>query len=176
MDARQREPSTRRCGDCISPMTDESALYLWNDPDDLLRSLAALSSEDRGSLRDAVAKLLAHSDPDVREEAFRAVFVKWKERKLRELALTAIAADVAPEVRAVAAFAVAATSDDDSRRTDTRTLIAKLEDPDELPLVKAAVYDALLILHRRSTFPSKASTFDSNVDIDWNWVFDLKRD
>ena len=156
-------------------MTDESALYVWNDPDDLLRSLGALSSEDRESLRDAVAKLLAHSDPDVREEAFRALFVKWKERQLRELALRAMDADVAPEVRAVAAFAVAATSDDHSRPTDTRILIAKLEDPEELPLVKAAVYDGLLILHRRSTFPSKAGTFDPSVDIDWNWVFELKR-
>jgi vesicle coat complex subunit len=153
--------------------TSEADLDQWNDPDDLLRALGRIGDEQKGELRDAVVSLLDHDDADVREEAMRRLFVGWRDRQWRARAVDALRADEAPEVRSVAAYAVAATSVDATYKQDVGDLIGVLKDEDEDPLVRGAAYDALLILHRRPEFPTKRRQFDADADVDWGWVQSL---
>lgn len=148
----------------------EADLYAWNDPDDLLRALGQLSADQKDELADAVVSLVGHSDPDVREEAVRTLFVSWKDQQARDLAVNAIRSDDAPEVRSTAAYAIAATSTAATRLADIRVLLDVLTDEREQLAVRAAAYDALLILHRRPDFPSKRQEFDPHRDVDWAWL------
>jgi len=153
----------------------EADLYSWNDPDELLQALGQLGKDQKNELREAVAALLEHDDADIREEAMRTLFVSWKDQQWRDRALAAVTSDEVPEVRSTAAYAVAATSTNVTRQDDTRLLLGVLEDEHaELP-VRAAAYDALLILNRKSDFPTKKRKFNPQEDIDWHWVRSLNQ-
>ncbi len=151
----------------------EADLHSWNDPDELLQALGQLGKDQKSELREAVAALLEHDDADIREEAMRTLLVSWKDQQWRDRAVAAIHSDDVPEVRSTAAYAVAATSTDATRRGDTQLLLGVLEDEHaELP-VRAAAYDALLILNRKPDFPTRTRDFNPREDVDWHWVRSL---
>jgi hypothetical protein len=153
----------------------QSELYPWNDSDELLRALGRIADDQARELSEAVSSLLDHDDADIREEALRRLFVGWKDHRRRARAVQALRSDEAPEVRSVAAYAIAATSLDSTWDEDVNQLIAVLEDESEEPAVRSAVYDALLILARNPDFPTKKREFDPRKDVDWDWVNDMRR-
>ncbi len=151
----------------------ETDLYAWNDPDELLRALGEIRDNQKAELLEAVSRLVDHTDEDIREEALRRLFVVWKNHVRREHAVEALATDESSGVRAVAAYALAATATDGTKERDVHTLANTLENEGEDVTVRAAAYDALLILHRKPEFPTKRRPFDPQTDIDWNWVRSL---
>jgi HEAT repeat protein len=162
-----------------SPSSSE--LASWVDPEELLEALYRVSREPTPGLRDALFALLEHSDAEVREEALRILVTRWKDHEARAFAITALASDPAPSVRSAAAFAIGASTTDVTRTPDTRRLISVLRHEGEDLEVRAAAYDALLILHRKPAeggrwpFPSTKTDFDPEQDVDWDWVFSLSR-
>ena len=153
----------------------EADLYSWNDPDELLRALGEIQDHQKAELIEAVGQLIDHSDEDIREEAMRRLFVVWKDPLRREHVVEALSADESSGVRAVAAYALAATAIDETKERDVHALIQALKNDDEDPAVRAAAYDALLILHRNREFPTRRRTFDPKSDVDWSWVRSLVR-
>ena len=151
----------------------EADLYSWNDPDELLQALGKIGKDQKSELRDAVEALLEHEDADIREEAMRTLLVIWKDQEWRERAVVAITSDDVPEVRSTAAYAVAATSTDVTRQSDIRLLLGVLKDEHAGPPVRAAVYDALLILNRKPDFATTRREFNPREDVDWDWVESL---
>lgn len=149
-------------------------LVPWKDPDDLLEVLHRMGKEPVRELRESIAGLLDHEDPDVREEALRVLVTRWKDRSFRGKAVGALQYDPDDAVRSAAAFAVASSSTDDDRDHDTRLLVEIVVDQKESLDVRGAAYDALLILHRNPRFPTKKRDFDPIQDIDWKWIDTLR--
>jgi HEAT repeat protein len=149
-------------------------LLPWNDPDELLQALYQLDRKPDPDLRESVAQLLRHDDDDVREEALRILLTRWKDQEFRGYAISALQQDPAASVRSAAAFAIASTSQSGTRAEDIKALVTILLDEDEDLDVRAAAYDALLILHRRPTFPTKKRTFNPAADVDWPWIATLQ--
>jgi hypothetical protein len=103
----------------------------------------------------------------------RRLFIGWKDHLRRERAAEALARDESAEVRSVAAYALAATSTDITKKKDVKILLETLQDEFEDAAVRGAAYDALLILHRKPDFPTKRRCFNPEADVDWNWVQSL---
>jgi HEAT repeat protein len=154
----------------------EADLNPWTDGDDLIRMLGQLGDQQRDELLDAVTRLLEHEDPDVREEALRLLLVRWKVRGLHHYGLQALTNDPTPEIRALAAYGVAATSSETSRMQDVTVLKSVVTNDDESHHVRGAAYDALLIIFRRPAFATKRRAFDAARDVDWTWVEALPTD
>jgi hypothetical protein len=160
-----------------SPSSRE--LSPWADPEELLDALYRVSHVPTPGLRDAIFALLDHLDADVREEALRVLVTHWKDNGARPIAFEALASDPAPSVRSAAAFAVAASANEATRAADTRRLVRALRQEGEDLEVRAAAYDALLILHRRTAeggrwpFPSTKKDFEPEQDVDWVWISSL---
>ena len=150
--------------------TTAADLLPWNDPDDLLQSLYRVEKAPRPELRDALARLLEHDDPDVRGEALRILVTRWKDHAFRGNAAQTLRFDPDPEVRAAAAFALASVSADGDRLEDTQLLLEMLHDEAQEATVRGAAYDALLVLYRKPEFPTKKRDFDASLDVDWAWV------
>ena len=160
------------------PLAD---LSFWNDVDDLLSALYRVGPEPVPELRSALTSLCDHADPDVREEALRILATRWKDPEGRRIAIAALGADPAANVRSAAAIAVAVTSDPSTCADDTRVMLAVLRNTGIDPDVRGAAYDALVILHRRGAgsgiwpFPTKQRPFDGDRDVDWKWIRELER-
>lgn len=148
---------------------DPSHLAPYCNPDDLLSTLHEID-EFVPELREPIANLLEHDDPDVRAEAVRILIRRWKDIHARPTACKLLEGDPDEEVREAAAYAIAATSNAESRETDTLALLSRVKDPAESPRVRAAAYDGLLIIYRRPNFPTKRRAFNPDTDIDWEWV------
>jgi hypothetical protein len=157
----------------------EAELFFWNDPDDLLNALYQVSREPVPELRDSVERLLEHDDPDIREEAIRILLTRWKDLSFRPQVINVLQSDPAPNVKSAAAFGVAATSTDENRAQDSQLLLSVLRDEGEHLDVRAAAYDALMILHRKGVgeggwpFTTKKSEFNPARDVDWSWIRSL---
>lgn len=151
----------------------DSALSMWSDPDELLEALDAIGADDKYRLIDRVRLLVDHEDPDVREEVLRILFITWKSKEDRNVVLDRLQHDDHVDVKAAAALALAAVSDESSRRDDSRLLLDMLQSSDEDEIVKASAYDALLIIHRRAAFPTKLKPFRAARDVDWEWIRSL---
>jgi HEAT repeat protein len=145
----------------------ESDLNPWRDPDDLLQALYRVGEPDP-ELRDSIARLFEHNDPDIREEALRILLTRWKDRSFRSQAVNMLRLDAEVMVRSAAAFGMASVSTEASRAEDTRLLLEILLD------VRSAAYDALLILYRNPAFPTKRRDFDPAADVDWQWIGTLR--
>lgn len=152
-----------------------SDLNRWADPDSILDALYRVPREPQDSLRPAIALLLDHDDQDIREEALRILVTRWKDEAYRGLAAQMLVVDPAPNVRGAAAYALAAVADDSTRSEHTKLLLRSLLNELEDLNVRGAIYDALLILHRRPAFPTKQRDFNPTVDVDWQWVNSLTR-
>jgi hypothetical protein len=152
--------------------TDDK-LSPWVDPDELLDTLALLSHDDRAQYQCSVEALLEHSDPDVRQEAIRILFMLWKARELHEFALAAFLHDAEPEVRASASYAVTASSSSATHQRDVNAFLSVLLDERQPTFVRGTAYDALLILHKRPHFPSMLREFEPSTDVDWVWISTL---
>lgn len=158
-------------------MTDEVSLtdlMDWQDPDRLLEALYGLPREPQPELRPAVARLLEHGDPDIREEALRVLVTRWKDQTFREHAIEKLRSDPAPTVRSAAAYGLTGVSSAASRADDVGLLLERLGDPSEDLEVRGAAYDALLIIHRRPAFPSRKRAFDPERDVDWAWINEVR--
>lgn len=136
---------------------------------ELIRELGRLERSEALKHAEQIKRLLHHEDQDVREEAARALFVRAKYARAREVLLALLAEDPAVEVRCTAAYGVAATSTPALLAHDSRLLSAVVEDDSEDMEVRGSAYDALLILHRKARFPSKKQEFAPERDIDWSW-------
>jgi len=145
----------------------------WSDPNDILEELGRLGANPRPDLYEPVADLLGHADPDVREEALRCVAVRWKDPRARTAALHVIRNDPEEAVRAIAAYALAATTVGPADKEVLGELLAHVRDSAESPHVRGAAYEALLIIHKRPAFPPLNRTFNPEVDIDWRWLGQL---
>jgi vesicle coat complex subunit len=143
-------------------------------PPDLIRALGRLARDDSESLASSVLPLLAHAEPDVRSEALSAVFVLWRLDEHREQAKRMLEADRHAEVRARAAYAIAATSNEQTRRTDALLLLNKIESPNEDAEVRRAAYEALMLLFGRGDLPDAVKDFVPEEQIDWAWLSELR--
>jgi HEAT repeat protein len=150
-------------------------LVSWNDPEDLLRALGAVTREQFHELGDAVARLADHHDPDVREEALRIAAVLWKDAAVRPNVVTALRTDSEAAVRSTAAYGLAALSRPETRSQDLRLLLEIVVDEDQDVSVRMSAYDGLLILHRRPSFPSLDRDANPRTDIDWSWIAELQK-
>jgi hypothetical protein len=140
--------------------------------DQLIRALHSL--RDVSDLQDcqAALPLLSHAEADVRVAALDLIFVHWKAEQHRESAIALLLRDPAEEVRAAGAYALVATSSDESRAGDTKLLLDALtRDSAE---VKRAAYEGLLLLYRRPDFPDSLTNFDPDTAIDWEWIQEIK--
>jgi AcrR family transcriptional regulator len=157
-----------------SPNPDE--LAPWRDPDELLSALYATGREPMPQLRDALLVLVEHADPDIREEVLRILGTRWKDAGIRPRVIAALKSDIASNVRSAAAFAIASSSTAITRKSDSALLVMLVKDEAEDLDVRAAAYDALLILHRgvwqngKWTLPTKQRAFDPVKDVDWRWI------
>ena len=147
-----------------------SELSAWSDSDDLVQSLSRVTLDQRDELQDAVEKLLAHDDSDVREEAVRILGVLWKVHDAHARLLDTLLYDPEAEVRGAASYAVVATSLPETRKRDVEALLGIVRDETQPPFVRGAAYDGLLILHQRRQFPKMTREFQPQKDVDWNWV------
>lgn len=154
--------------------TTEADLFPWNDPDDLLEALYGIGKEPKPELRDSVARLLEHEDPDIREEAIRILVTRWKDYSFRAHTVNALRFDADVAVRSAAAFGVASVSTEKNQAEDTRFLLAILLDESQPKNLRGAVYDALLIIYRNPAFPTKRRDFDAAQDVDWEWIGTLR--
>lgn len=161
-------------------MSDLSAndLQGWLDPDDLLKALFQLSQSASGGqqveIREAIAALIEHEDADVRQEALRLLLIAWKLGSYRDKAAAVLRTDPEGEVRATAAFGVAALSTFSSRLDNVALLLEILLDREQPTSVRGAAYEALLIIHRRPRFPPISRGFIPTEDVDWKWVDQLQ--
>lgn len=121
-----------------------------------------------------IAALTTHYHSEVRSAALTALFVTGRICEMRPLAVNAFTSDCEESVRATAAFAIAATSSDDSRLVDVQTLLPAVKSAEEPPEVRRAAYEALLIIFRRSDFPDPVEDFNPASDIDWPWIAQLE--
>lgn len=151
---------------------DPRRLSPYCDPDELLSTLYEID-QFIPNLREPIAALLEHQDADVRAEVVRILVRRWKDDIARPIAFQLLEEDPDDEVREAAAYAIAATSNSESREADTLALLSRVKDPAESPRARAAAYDGLLIIHRRASFPTKRRAFDAKADIDWDWIATL---
>jgi hypothetical protein len=143
-------------------------------PPDLIRALGRLTREDAESLGPSVLPLLAHPEPDVRSAAVSAVFVQWRLDEYRDQAIRMFESDRHAEVRAAAAYAISATSGEDTRRADAFLLLGAIENGKEDTEVRRAAYVALMLLFRRADFPDTVEDFVPEERIDWAWINELR--
>ena len=142
----------------------------WNDADNLLAALAQVGRDDIADLTTELIALLAHEDADIREEAMRALFVRGISVAFRSRAIASLGTDPTPEVRAVSAYALAATSSTLTLDEDTARLVGVLERADEDAHVRATAYDCLLLIDRRPQVSFGPGEFDAARDADWGWT------
>lgn len=156
-------------------MSDDALdLNPWRDPDDLLTNLYRVSDEPDENLREPIARLLDHSDPDIREEAIRILSVQWKLQEYRDAVLNALRHDPQSAVRGQAAIGLSAVTTEVSRREDTEVLLDIVcDDSEELELRRAA-YVGLLILYRKKRFPPANRPFEPDEHVDWIWIRKLR--
>jgi hypothetical protein len=154
-------------------MIDMRDLSPWSDPDVILETLYRVPREPQRALRAAIAALLGHDDPDIREESLRILVTRWKDAEYRNRAAEMLFSDAAPNVRSAAAYALASIANESMRSSHTLFLVKSLLDEGEEPNVRGAAYDALLILHRMPAFPTKKRDFRPDIDIDRSWVNSL---
>ena len=143
-------------------------------PEDLIRGLCALDRDEVRRLRTTILALAHHSVPEVRAEALNALFVTGHLREDRGIALRALTNDSEENVRARAAYAVAATTDDNNLNTDLQRLLTSLRNEAETSEVKRASYEALLLMLRRPDFPDSLEEFDSAIHVDWEWIEEIE--
>lgn len=154
-------------------MVSKQELTAWRDVDDLLDALGRVAREDVPAVSSELVPLLDHPDADVREEAARVLFVRGKFRPARARAVGLLQTDPEIAVRCTAAFGVAATSTDQTLLHDTQLLLSLLRDSAEDDELRKAVYESLLIIHRRKAFPSMTAKFSPTADVDWSWISTL---
>lgn len=150
-----------------------SKLDSRRDPHLILEALYTVPKVQQPGLVDVIAPLLDHSDPYIREEAIRILVTRWKLERYLNRAAEMLVSDEAPDVRGAAAYALAAAAIDATRAEHTRLLLDTLRNTDEVPNVRGAAYDGLLILYRNPAFPTKKRDFDPDLDVDWQWVESL---
>lgn len=152
----------------------EAELAPWLSEEELIRSLGRLGRSADNEVRRAVLGLLHHDDPYVRDEAMRVFFVQWKDRQHRQHVAEAFTHDPDSDVRCTAAFGIAATSTAETHPDDVRLLLDSLRDETVDADVRAASYDALLIIYRLPAFPTKKREFDPSRDVDWRWIEQIR--
>jgi hypothetical protein len=144
------------------------------DPQELVAILGRLGKRPTAELKAAVQLLIQHGEPDVRSESLRVGLVQWKEREYRGAAMAALFRDPDADVRCTAAFGIAAVSSTESRREDQRVLLSIVFDGEEDDIVRLSAYDALLLIHKRPSFPPANRDPSLAVDLDWQWLNALK--
>lgn len=142
----------------------------------LIRALGQLTEDDRSETRSQVFGLCRHQDADVRDEALRVLAVQWKDWSAHGLAVNALRSDPSWEVSSTGAYGVAATSRPETRKEDLTALLDVLVDAARPREVRGAAYDALLILCRRPSFPSKTRPFEPERDVDWDWIMKVEQE
>ena len=130
--------------------------------------------EDRRDLHAAVATLLEHDDPVVREEALSLLLVKWVDVRYRARAAIALIDDADFGVRGRAAIGLASVSSAETRKEDIKLLLRTLRDEEEEVETRRASYEALLIITESEHFPIHRRDFDPKKDVDWHWVSQLE--
>lgn len=147
----------------------------WCDTDALLDALISLGDEQKDDLLPYVEQLLAHGDPDVREEAARKVFVHWRVSGQRSRAIQMALRDPADDVRTTAVFGIAALSGPGTISEDTQVLIRLLRDTDEDAELRRAAYESLLLIHGTRPIPPVNRSLDFERDVDWQWISALEK-
>lgn len=140
----------------------------------LIRSLCALKRHEVPAVAAAITGLLAHPGPEVRAEALSALLVTGRLGEHRHSTVRSLSRDAAEGVRAKAAYGIAATADEDSRREDLALLVRVLRNEHESPEVQRAAYEGVLLMLRRPEFPDSLEEFDPGRDVDWKWIRELE--
>jgi hypothetical protein len=142
--------------------------------EELIRALCAADRDDVVRSAGRIAPLIEHWAPEVRAEALSALFVIGRSEEYRSRALRALSRDADEGVRAKAAYAVAATSNDGTLSDDVRLLLRALQNERESPEVRRAVYEALLLIFKRAEFPDPLEDFNPETDVDWIWINEIE--
>lgn len=143
------------------------------DPADIIRALTHIRPAPGTVDARHILALLEHSAPDVRVAALGLLFVEWREGQHRGRATSMLREDPNDEVRAAAAYATVATSSEATRSSDVGLLLAAVES-DPSPEVRRAAYEGLLLTFQRPDFPDALKAFDPSVDIDWEWIQEIR--
>jgi HEAT repeat protein len=149
------------------------------DPDGetntLLRAISRLSDDKRQAASRAIANLLRHTDPDVRQEALRKLVVHWQDPNYRTDAREALLHDDDEGVRGTAAFGIACLSNEASREEDTALLLPLVKDQRLGIDLRVSAYEALLLVHGRKDLPPLTSEVNLAREIDWHWMAELEK-
>jgi HEAT repeat protein len=154
--------------------SDDSQFSPSAAAEDLIRALCAVGREDAVRNAPEILTLLGHPVPEVRAEALTAMFVTGRLVQHRSAALRALSRDADEGVRAKAAYAIAATASDETLHDDMPLLLRALRNEHEVPEVRRAAYEALLLIFRHPEFPDSLEEFDPQVNVDWVWVRQLE--
>jgi len=140
----------------------------------LIRSLCALKHDEVPHAAAAITGLLGHAAPEVRAEALSALLVTGRIATHRHYAVRSLSRDADEGVRAKAAYGIAATTSEASRREDLALLVRVLRNAHESTEVQRAAYEGLLLMFHRPEFPDSLEEFDARRDVDWNWIGELE--
>ena len=143
------------------------------DPADIIRALTGIRRDPRAVDARHILALLDHSAPEVRVAALGLLFVEWRVALHRDRATSMLREDPNDEVRAAAAYATVATSSEGTRSSDVGVLLTSVES-DPSPEVRRAAYEGLLLTFQRPDFPDALKDFNPSVDIDWEWIQELR--
>jgi HEAT repeat protein len=140
----------------------------WRGATELIDAIWAVRRTGRRDLQPDVVRLLEHDDPTVREEAISLLFVKWADHSLRELLISLLISDPDFGVRSRAAGALALTSTERTRKSDSVLLSKIILDRESEPLVRKAAYEALYrIMNDKELFLADDVDLDEDVSLDW---------
>jgi HEAT repeat protein len=140
----------------------------------LIRSLCALKHDEVPDVATAITELLGHAAPEVRAEALSALLVTGRLAAHRHCAVRSLSRDADEGVRARAAYGIAATTSEASRREDLALLVRVLRNAHESPEVQRAAYEGLLLMFHRPEFPDSLEEFDATRDVDWDWIGEME--
>jgi HEAT repeat protein len=140
----------------------------WREAAELIDAIWAVRRAGRRDLEPEVVRLLDHDDPTVREEALSLLFVKWADSSLRERLVGLVGSDPDCGVRSRAAGALALTSTQQTRKSDSKLLGTIILDREEEPFVRKAAYEALHhITHGKPLLLADDVDLDEDVSLDW---------
>lgn len=115
-------------------------------PADLIDALYEARREERRDLVEAVAVLMDHDDPIVREEAVSLLITTWQVKEFRDITRRMLRYDPDEGVRARAALGLATIATVQSRMDDAMLLAGVYSEPAASHVLQLACLEALSLM------------------------------
>lgn len=143
---------------------------------DLIDAMYAAVKQDRRDLHAAVARLIGHDSPVVRETVISVLLAKWRDDRYRNLAVHALTTDPEFGVRCTAAIGLGGISSASTRSEDI-LLLAHVLRAEHIDIeVRRSAYEGLFLIDGREDFLSYRKTFVPDRDVDFPWLERLEAD